>query len=162
MKNIETFNIFVADILSHLYQSFPVPCDMESDETMTRVENSLKKLYPEGVVKTDMETWWVASPNEDLVGKISLCEFWEETVNWLQQSGYLTAEQGESHYFLTMVLTAKGLEALNATIDALDPDRTIGTVLSDAATSGSKEAGKTIVSKGVEMLLGLGIKMLAT
>ena len=131
LKNIEMFDLYVGKIFVELYENFPMrvvisPCDMTG-------------------LKLD----------EDTLVHPKYCYIFENTVVWLQESGYIKYQTGDIHGFYDVVLTAKGLELLKAVPDSVQTKSGMGDKLSAIAKKGGDEALKNMVNA----LLSMGVRM---
>ena len=145
MENIERFNVLAGATLGLLYESFPVPRDLD-----------LSQDYKcEAVVSKAMRRVVLSRQEEDEAN------FIYATVRWLQQAGYITfAEERRFPLgFRGGILTAKGLEALQAIPDAINPDKkSAGQILAEHIKTGTgdyvRETVKAVLAAGVKMAIG--------
>uniref|UniRef100_UPI0035C73130 hypothetical protein n=1 Tax=Serratia quinivorans TaxID=137545 RepID=UPI0035C73130 len=135
--NIERFNDIVGIIFGKLYESFPVKTDIMALDIVGGIEKM------EYFGNHDAEDVLTASRDDVM--------FFLDTVDWLQDSGYLTAV-GSTDGIHSAVLTAKGLEVLNATPGSLETP--LGARILDTAKSEGKEALRSLVSQA----LGIGLQ----
>lgn len=135
--NIERFNEITGVVLGKLYESFPVKTDIMAVDVVGKVERMyyISDHEPEDVM---------TATDEDVI-------FYFDTVDWLKQSGYLSAV-GSSDGIHGAVLTAKGLEVLNATPGSLE--KPLGEKMLDSAKTEGKEALRSLVSQA----LGIGLQ----
>ena len=145
MENIERFNVIVGTTLGLLYEAFPVPKDLD-------LSNDYKC---ESVSKAIRRVALSRQEHDEAL-------FIYATVRWLQQAGYITfAEERKFPLgFRGGILTAKGLEALQAIPDSINPDRkSAGQLLAEFIKTGIgdcfREAVKTVLGAGVRMTIGL-------
>lgn len=129
--NIERFNQNAAKIFSLLYESFPVPrsIDVREIDIDAELSEATGELTPAGEVA-------------------------HATFIWLEGSGYITFRKNMEVLFTECVLTAKGLEVLNAIPSSLSTSQTVGEFVSKAVKAGAAEsvssAVKFIFAKGIE------------
>lgn len=100
--------------------------------------------------KTWNETAQMEVPSDD-------AEFFIATCEWLIQAGYLIGDVRPYTHVHDVVLTAKGLEVLNAIPDSLKAGASIGERLADAAKEGGKETMRGLVTEA----LGLGARLIS-
>ncbi len=81
------------------------------------------------------------------------CEIAFCTVKWLHQTGYIIATPHPYEFFSDAVLTAKGLELLKLTPDALKSS--LGDRLMDACKKGASESIASLSSTALTSGLGL-------
>lgn len=114
-----------------LYESFPVPRSIGIGEIDAHAELS-----------------------EALEEFTSAGEVVYATFVWLEGSGYITFRKNMEVLFTECVLTAKGLEVLNAIPSSLSTSQTVGEFVSKAVKAGAAEsvssAVKFIFAKGIE------------
>lgn len=124
--NIHLFNQVVAYCFSGLYTSFPIPTTIDLKNINTESE----------------------------VSKI----FFKSTVVWLKDTGYIVFSNVDASHtrVFNCVLTAKGLEVLNATPDGLKIKHTLGDTLGECLKQGAKEQAVDTVKK----ILGIGISLI--
>lgn len=135
--NIEKFSLYTATIFALLYERFPVPFDL-------RVHHLEKDWYQEG--PQDIQ----AQANDS--GEIAVY-----TAAWLRDSGFISyIGPKNSIFFNQCVLTAKGLEVMNAIPDVLTSGKSIGSFLGDVVKTGTRESAieviKLALAKGVQYI----------
>lgn len=126
-NNILVFNQFVAQIFSELYSEFPIP--------MTIDLNSIEADHPS-----------------------SKKLFFKSTATWLQDAGYISfsnIDASQTRIF-NCVLTAKGLESLNAMPNGLTGTHTLGDTLGECVKQGAREHTVETVKK----ILGVGVTLM--
>ncbi|MDC5857360.1 hypothetical protein [Vibrio europaeus] len=139
MKNIDAFNIAVGSIFGYCYQNFPEKCDISTGEIGDIIRDSF------GKEKSNYTNY------QDYEYKIV-----NATVEWLVKSGYLWCDSRfEGLIIKNVVLTPKGLEALNSIPESLEQKQTFGETLSKGASALGKEAMITTV----QTCLGFGAKL---
>ncbi len=148
MKNVERFNLYTAFLFAHFYENFPIARAIDP----TDIVNSLK-LPPLVVAKGDP-----ASEENKLV---------VHTLQWLVDTGYLIMRESGAHV-RRYVLAPKALEALNATVSALEgrraePDeQSVGEKLADATTTFgnelASESRKQVAAQLVGQVIGHAMK----
>ena len=137
VSNIDVFNDLTGKILGDLYLHFPKPKYLMADAF---VESPMK--WHE---KAQMEV-----PSDE-------AEFFLATAQWLANAGYLTGKVCPYTHVENAVLTAKGLEVLNAIPESLSGGPSIGERLAVAAKEGGKETMRGLVSEA----LGLGARLIS-
>lgn len=138
-SNMERFDLLTGAVFARLYESFPEPVTLEPYPF-------LEQIAPEG---QDHEAQRVQSFNA--------IEFFGYTINWLEQTGYLTHSpqmRADLSIFDGCILTAKGLEVLKALPDSIT-GKTLGSQLQDAAKNGLLDSVKSLTGKA----LGIGASM---
>lgn len=132
MKNIEMFDIYTAKVLAKLYKNFPLKIDIDVCDML-------------GLI-IDQENMQV--PKE--------CDILNDTIAWLQESGFIYFEGSHVYGFSRVVLSAKGLEVLKSTPSSITPRDGIGESLKDVLTQGKKESIRqvvgTILSQAVRII----------
>ena len=127
--NIKQFDEVAAIIFSHLYDQFPSPSGME-----------MHKLVG-GKIDTD---------------NLYICpktNFSKHVVNWLTEEGFIKSSGGNFAMYNQCVLTAKGLDALNATPESLGGKETVISKLKSGLATGSSEVIKSAISASVKALV---------
>ncbi|PMZ92711.1 MULTISPECIES: hypothetical protein [unclassified Pseudomonas] len=137
VSNIDVFNEFTGKILGDLYLQFPKPKCLMAD------------AYVESPMKWN-EHAQMEVPSEET-------EFFMATAQWLANAGYLSGNVWPGSHVSDAVLTAKGLEVLNAIPESLSGGPSIGERLADAAKEGGKETMRGLVSEA----LGLGARLIS-
>ncbi len=150
MRNIERFNLYTAYLFAHFYESFPIARAIDP----TQIVNGLK-LPPQVVSKGE-----AASEENKLV---------THTLQWLVDTGYLIMREGGAHV-RRYVLAPKALEALNATVSALEGrkaepnEQSVGQKLADVATDfGNELVGETrkqVAAQLVGQVIGHAMKVI--
>ena len=112
MSNIDYFNRVVGITFGILYESFPLPVDINFSSTYTDIifDNNNDAIYKRQIV--------------------------EATLDWLQYSGYIvfTKQQNKHLGIEKAFLTEKALEALHKIPDSIDSDKkTLGEKLASIA-----------------------------
>lgn len=132
LKNIELFDLYVGKIFVKLYENFPL-----------RIDISPCKMIGKEI-------------NEDTLEAPKECDIFIDTMIWLEESGYIKySSQEGNHYFLKVVLTAKGLELLKAVPPSVETKKGIGERLTTLSKIGSEEA----IKEAVNIMLSMGVKM---
>lgn len=126
MTNIEAFNLITAEIFKELYSQFPRPITFSVREFRGRLN------LPE-------EAWW----EQERGAKLNPAGC---ALIWLQEEGFVRYT-GESACltFSGLVLTSKGLAALNKTPEALSAKPTIGERLKELSRTASVETVGSLV-----------------
>ncbi|MCS6718703.1 hypothetical protein, partial [Proteus mirabilis] len=121
-------------VLASLYESFPV-----------KKSFLVETLFPE----TSLEPDWSDIPqiNHDAI-------FVTETISWLVEHQYISANIQYGYSFSDVVLTAKGLELLKLTPNSLEPS--LGDQLVKAVKSGTKDiivnVSSSVLTTGIALL----------
>lgn len=116
LKNIELFDLYAGKILAELYVSFPLKIDIDVCDML-----EMK------ISEHDMSV-----PKE--------CMIFNDTLEWLKESGFVYYEECYTYAFRRVVLSAKGLEVLKATPASIKRKDGIGEQLRDVVATGKKEA----------------------
>lgn len=133
-SNIDLFNEYTGRTFAHLYEHFPI----EKSIPIRLIVGSdvLHEETANGAMKPTKE-----------------CEIAFGTVKWLHETGYITATPHPYESFSNAVLTAKGLELLKLTPDALKSS--IGDRLIDACKKGASESLVKLSSTALTSGLGM-------
>ncbi|MCY1303819.1 hypothetical protein D9M70_535450 [compost metagenome] len=143
-SNIDQFNEITGRVFAHLYQAFPIPTDLRP--TVVGIEEASPGDY-DPVTGTSIGQ--EPRTHEE--------QLFAHSVEWLCRTGYLTAERyAMSDHFTKAVLTAKGLEVLNAVPGSLKQKSSIGEQLTEASKSGGMELLRSITTEA----LGIGVRLL--
>ena len=136
--NIARFDQHAGQILALLYENFPVPVLLKSENFV-----ETPRVYNEHVMAD------VASDES---------EFFSHTVAWLTRAGFIEVEALDPRHMYTRgaVLTAKGLEVLNVQPDNLSRDVSLGERIYTAAKSEGSEMLRSLVREA----LGIGARMM--
>jgi hypothetical protein len=141
MKNIESFNIAVAEAFGQCYQAFPL-----------RIELSVIEIG-----KVIQETNDPDCGN-DIDMRSTEYEIARESVNWLIESGYLWHRNATNMSFNAVTLSPKGLEVLNAVPKGIEVKTTLGEELGKGVKQIGKESAldfvKTTLTYGASLVLG--------
>ena len=135
--NIEKFSLYTATIFALLYEKFPVPFDLH-------IHHLEKDWHVEGSQAAPIQA------NDS--GEIAVY-----TAAWLRDSGFISyMGPKNSAFFNQCVLSAKGLEIMNAVPDVLTSNQTLGSFLGDIVKTGARESAiegvKFALAKGVQYL----------
>ncbi|MCY1432372.1 hypothetical protein D9M71_483650 [compost metagenome] len=141
-SNIEQFNEITGQVFALLYEEFPLPIaltphsvGLDTDRAPKQNATTGEMIYPE--ISTDGEMFM-------------------RTIEWLASAGYLTCSSDRRWHIGNAVLTAKGLEVLNAIPEKLTKREPIGRQLAEASKSGGKELLRSITTEA----LGVGVRLL--
>ncbi|MGQ8916041.1 hypothetical protein HBN84_04870 [Pseudomonas lundensis] len=134
-SNIEIFNDLTGRILGKLYLDFPMPSFLAADHFV------------------EAATAWNEKCQMDLPSKDA--EIFIATAQWLIRAGYIHGQVIPYTHVSDAVLTAKGLEVLNAIPKSLVSGPSLGEQLAEAAKEGGKETVKGLVNEA----LGLGARI---
>lgn len=124
MTNIDAFNIAAAVLLGKLHAEFPRPVMLNIDA-----------LRDESALAAD--AWWERGSDNLLAA----------TLRWLHAEGYVryASEGAGGRRFAEVVLSARGLSALNRLPESLVAKATVGDRLKDLAYAASAEAVTALV-----------------
>ena len=152
-SNIDRFNQYAGFFLARLYESFPVPVDLDCHEAV--YHRPLLGTPGEGSI-SDKELQRASCDAE--------VAFAAHTLKWLSETGYFKAEYFRLHdvQAIRVVLTPKGFEALNAAPASLTRSGPLGQQLSDLSKSAANEAGKAAIGEIVGQIIGVALKGLFT
>lgn len=141
MKNIDLFNLCVADILGTCYEQFPVKIDLYFEEIGNRVASQFTSDDGDELLDLFMSSSDVASA----------------TIQWLSKAGYLWTGNDFYGGVTKSTLTPKSLELLNMVPDAIKQERPIGSVLASESKTLGREAVlsivRTVLSEGAKFSL---------
>lgn len=136
MNNIDVFDQCTAHIFSTLYESFPVPVDLDYSEPSVEIfdeEESADVAFDKLVI-------------------------FEKSILWLNSAGYLNIEAITYDGAHNVVLTAKGLEVLKlpSSLEVNGPSfgEKIVSSIKSGALKASGEAAKLALSKGLALVVG--------
>lgn len=138
-ENIDDFNRGTALILAQLYRTFPVPCHIKVRELDDHAD--LDGELPESRDGRRERRHAVYAAAIEFLGK----------------EGYLRHGEGTSggELFMHVVLTSKGLSALQRTPEPLDsPRRSVGERLLEVTGKGALEVSKEIIRQAIRVILG--------
>lgn len=135
--NIERFDEMSADILAHLYNSFPIPVGVSPEVSGLTVIKylSFNPVSEEG--KTEGEH----DPET---------EFFDASLNWLVHSGFVWSNP-RPFGGTTYSLTAYGLQALKHVPRPELGNETLGEKLSSATKSGAGEIAKETLNQALSI-----------
>ncbi|MEJ3595076.1 hypothetical protein [Pseudomonas bubulae] len=134
-SNIDKFNELTAKVLGELYLNFPMP----------------RNLTAEQFVESAVE--WSEERQMDLPSKDA--EFFFATTGWLINAGYINGGLYSHTQVSDAVLTAKGLDVLNATPRSLTHAHSLREQLAEIAREGGKESFKGLLAE--ELITGAKI-----
>lgn len=130
MKNIELFDLYAGKVLAKLYESFPLKIDIDVCEMLG--------------LEIDQESLDI--PKE--------CDIFNDTVEWLKQSGFIYYDQKFPYAYSRVVLSAVGLETLKATPQSIKARDGVGEMMRDAVIRGKNEAIRTAVRMALSHAAG--------
>lgn len=147
--NIECFDVLTGRIFADLYDSFPIPLEIEQDSYCALL---VKRVKPE-------------SEGDDVVGEYfdsiaDAQEFVDATFQWLNNAGYIDYE-ALSFDAATAVLTAKGLESLKLVPDVLT-GKSLGDSLVEAVNEGLMDQLKSLTGQAIGAGVKLGIGLIGS
>ena len=134
-ENIDDFNRGAALILAHLYRTFPVPCLIKVNELDRHPD-----LIADETERRDRRHTIYAS-----------------AIGFLADEGYLRFKSASSagDVYLHVILTSKGLAALQRTPEVLDVrPKTAGDRLIEAMGMGTTEVAKGIIREAMRVIFG--------
>lgn len=137
MQSIDIFNLATLEIFRRCLVSFPVPVKLDAFEIGLEVESFF----------TAPET-----AEELFVHSAEIQARCRETMNWLNNEGFLSVVHKPTSGPIIATLTQKGIVATNANFDSLDK----GKKFSDFMTSSAKDITKNVVSTLVAGLFAYG------
>ena len=126
-SNIDKFNDLTGRVLGELYLNFPVPSNLAAEQ------------FVESAVEWN-DKRQMSLPSKD-------AEFFIATTGWLVNAGYINGTVAAYTHLTDAVLTAKGLEVLNATPKSLTHPHSLREQLAEVAKEGSKESFKGILAE---------------
>jgi hypothetical protein len=147
MHNIDEFNWYTAQILSLLYQNFPIPLSVDHESL------SDQRLSTEEAWERDIENI-VINGNPDAKRRTS--EFLRHTsiawhtIRWLNDCDYIRTNEKVDHgkwQVNTYVLSPKGLEVLSIVPESLEIKKTYGERLKEATGKTAGEAGRAAIGE---------------
>ncbi|MBF3236869.1 hypothetical protein H4N55_09665 [Aeromonas veronii] len=143
ISNIERFDRTVVLVLAELYARFPVRKALDARQFMLTDDGQIAEAL------SSREEAELDSSDPHFERK----QFAFECMHWLVETGYLHGEPKADDGIADAVLTAKGLEVLNATPDSLQ--ETLGERIQAVAKSGLWETGKVLIGQVVGLGVGL-------
>ncbi|WP_321837841.1 hypothetical protein [Pseudomonas kulmbachensis] len=144
--NIERFDEMSASILAFLYDSFPIP---------KQLSPAVAGLTEEIILSRDTENGGVEVEGE----RDPETEFFESSVEWLVQSGFISKKAVDS-YGYSYCLTPYGLQALKHVPLPSISSETLGEQLSNVAKEGFKSTASTVMSQVVTVGTSLMLRQL--
>lgn len=129
LSNIEQFDEIVGKAFALLYESFPMPREL---------------MYGQVIESDDLAE----------ADDAKSAAFFMASIQWLIDTGYLSAKELQQIGFSGAVLTAKGLEALKALPDSLQGP--IGARLIEAAKTDGREVMRSLTGQA----LGFGLQLM--
>ncbi|MEO3988199.1 hypothetical protein [Plesiomonas shigelloides] len=139
MRNIELFNLSVAEILGECYEAFPERINLKESDIAYKVIE-----YYDDSVTEDIQ------PFVDQLFNIA-----SSTIQWLEQAGYIWVGGRNYNDFYQVTLSSKGLELLNLVPESLNTKESIGS----AFINGAKVLGKESILSCIRILLSEGTKL---
>lgn len=141
MKNIDSFNIAVAEVFGRCYEAFPLRVNI----TIIEIGDVIRET-----IDPDC--------NHDIDLRSEEYGIARESVNWLTQAGYLWCHQQSNTSFHQVTLSPKALEILNAVPNTLQVKESLGEQLS----KGVKQIGRETAMEAVKLSLKAGASLLMT
>ncbi|MEE1953247.1 hypothetical protein ACTG2T_11090 [Aeromonas sp. 75A] len=148
VSNIERFDRTVVLALAELYSRFPVRHSLSASKfIVTEDGEHIEDLSPEAEGQLFADDPYLKDPY------FKRKQFSFECLHWLVETGYLHGEPKAYDRIANAVLTAKGLDALNATPDSLQ--ETLGERIQAVAKNGLWETSKVLIGQVVGFGVGL-------
>lgn len=74
-------------------------------------------------------------------------DFFYNTTTWLYNNGYLkhSTSEAQNEYFNRVILTAKGFAVLNSIPEILNPEKSLGDIITDSVRQGATDSVKNNV-----------------
>jgi hypothetical protein len=135
VSNIDKFNELTGKVLGELYLNFPVPLNLTAERFV------------------DSAVEWSEERQMDIPSKDA--QFFIATTGWLINAGYINGGVSSYTHVSDAVLTAKGLDILNATPRSLTHAHSLREQLAEIAREGSKESFKGLLAE--ELITGAKI-----
>lgn len=132
VSNIDKFNDLTGRVFGELYMSFPMPTNLVAEKFV-------------GSAVAWNEEHQMNLPSKD-------AEFFIATAGWLIGAGYINGTVSPFTHVSEAVLTAKGLDTLNATPRGLTHAHSLREQLTEIAREGSKESFKGLLAE--ELITG--------
>ena len=127
VSNMDKFNNLAGRVFGELYLNFPVPSNLAAEQFVELAVESSDQCH-------------MSLPSKD-------AEFFIATTYWLINAGYINGTVSPYTHLTDAVLTAKGLEVLNATPKCLTHPHSLREQLAEVAREGSKESFKGLVAE---------------
>lgn len=124
-NNTEYFNQVAAELFGRLLINFPKPIDIESTDLVPKTINDRNELW-EGA---------------DLA---------EHAVRWLKRYGYIDFKSSLNDKFFEVIISEKGLTALNATPSSIDRKKSAAEQIKEAAKKGALGGVEKLVPDIIE------------
>lgn len=136
MSNINKFDEYVGRVFGILYESFPIPTDLNIGDVL-----GLPDLYSSSGIPPEMDT------------EANIATY---SVIWLANTGYIKMTGNSGNEFFDLTLTEKGLQVLKAIPGSLTQQSLpLGKQIAAAVKSGAKETLRSLVNEA----LAIGIKI---
>lgn len=121
MSNIEVFTRVTAEVFKELYEAFPKPIILQAHDLRSKADIS-------------DEDWWEES--RGIKGNSA-----GVAIIWLHDEGFIRYQTGsnDGSKFTGVVLTTKGLTAMNRPIKSLEASPTVGDRLKELSKTTSTE-----------------------
>lgn len=135
MQNIDDFNRGATLILAKLYGQFPIPCHFAVAELDEHED----------------------LPPSDTDRRVQRVEIYTAAVRFLADEGYIrfSGSTGQNRFFMDVVLTSKGLAALQKSPESLaaKPSKTLGDVFTESSGDLFKDGVKEAIRQAIRILL---------
>jgi len=135
MTNIDVFDLCVADIFVRLYESFPVPIDLDFSEA----PDSIFEEY------------------ESSDGAFDKLVIYEKTILWLSSAGYISFESTSYDGGHGVVFTPKGLEIMKLPSSLEVPGASLGEQLMGSLKTGALQAAGNIAKSAITQGLSIAV-----
>jgi selenophosphate synthetase-related protein len=145
MRNIDMFNLSVAEITGLCYENFPHRIEI----TTHNIAEKLTNYYEIDEDNTEEVADFIHESTEMV----------ESTAYWLEQAGYIWVEAQADGSFYNVTLTPKTLEIMNMVPNSLQ--ESIGSKLVSTASEISKQGAistaVTMLAAGAKLAVGAAI-----
>lgn len=138
MRNIDHFNLCVAQVLGECFESFPVRIDFEFEALGQKV----------------FDDYVAGSAGDSPYDPAEYSRYAAATIDWLADAGYIWVGRKINSEVLAVTLTPKSLELLSAMPESLKENASVGSVLA----SETKTLGREGVLELVRVVLAAGAK----
>ena len=139
MKNIELFNLTVAEVLGMCYENFPERIDIKYSVIADKV----------------LGYYDIHSIDDQPAFLTQLIDICTATITWLEQAGFIWVKGRNNDNFYRVTLSSKGLELLN-----LVPDSLTNVSIGESFIKGTKSVAKETVLAAIKLVLSEGTKLL--
>lgn len=154
MQNIDAFNRYTAQILSLLYQHFPIPLSLNHESLADATLGSNKAWEPDTTAIVVTQNPDAKQRTKDFEQQALIA--WH-TIRWLHDCDYIRTNDQVDHKMrgaCAYVLSPKGLEVLSIVPESLESKKSYGEKLAEAASETTGEAGRAAISEIVGSVVG--------